>query len=359
MEKTVLYFSAYPLHTDNASTVRARYFTDELKKHFDVEVLVSLVSPVKNHRPNILRLMGEIMAGLEFSMQLILRPRRWKALTILSSPPYITILIAAFSLILLNRKFILDIRDPYPEVYFDQKLLSRTSIFGKIFTFWTKYIYTRALGISVATEGIGQIVENNDINRKVEVILNGFDPNIFYPIPKKEKFKKFTLVFHGNLAKMQNIDLLIEMAKRCPKDIDILVAGWGQEEGKIKREKNITFLGRSPYTDIARAVSKAHVGLSFRKDGPINKISFPVKVFEYIGAGLPVISTPRNSEAGIFLEENNLGYRFETSDIEGIMKKIFELKTNHKAVRLKSYEKLFRQNLAKKFATFVLQVTRL
>ena len=121
----------------------------------------------------------------------------------------------------------------------------------------------------------------------------GLIPISFFPKNPKDKFEKFTLIFHGNLARMQNIDLLIKIARSCPEDVDVLVAGFGPGEKKIRREKRIKFLGRLSYEKIPEIVTKSHVGLSFRNKGLVNEMSFPVKIFEYIGAGLPVISTPK------------------------------------------------------------------
>ena len=347
---TIAYFSAYPLDADCADSIRARYFIEELEKFFDIAIFSGRLPPV-NNRPIIFRLVGEALSGFDISVRLICTGKK-SVFCILSSPPYITALIAAISLALFGRKYVLDIRDPYPEVLFGQGLCSRDSLIGRALVWLTNRIYRKASGICAATEGIKDIIGRTEANDKLITVFNGFDPSLFFPLPLEEKFQRFTLVCHGNFAKMQNVDLLIEIAKRCPEDIDILVAGWGPGVKKIKDEGRITFLGRAAQEETAGIVRRAHVGLSLRNDGLVNKVSFPVKVFEYIGAALPVISTPKESEAGRFLEDNALGYRFGTDDIENIMERILWLKENPPS-HPQRLEGFFRRSQAGRFAEFI------
>ena len=343
----VTYYSAYAFKTDNASTIRASYFLKELQKKFEVKLISPLFPPASNSCPLWWRLVREVFSGIDLSIRLLFSSHK---LVILSSPPYITILIASLSMTLLKRKFILDIRDPYPEVLFELNILSPTSILGRTLKRLTKFSFSKSLGIVVTTHGTEKIIRSYKANENIIPIFNGFDPEVFTPSPLDQKFERFTLVFHGNLARMQNIDLLIQVARRCPEDIDILVAGSGPLEKKVKQEQRITFLGMLPYKYLATIVNKSHVGLSFRKDGFINTLSFPVKIFEYMGAGLPVISTPQ-SDIGYLLEENNLGYQFQNMELEEIIEKILYLKAHYRATQ-PDY-KFSRPNQAKVFTQFI------
>ena len=343
----LVYYSAYDFETYNASSIRTSYFLKELKQKFEVKLIFPLFPHAKNSRPLWWRLVKEILSGIELSSRLILSNHK---LVILSSPPYVTILIAALSMAVLKRKFILDIRDPYPEVLFELNIFSPTSILGKILKSLTKFSLSKSLGVVTATNGVEKIIKSYNANKNITSVLNGFDPEIFSPKPPDKKFEKFTLIFHGNLARMQNINLLTQVASLCPENIDILVAGSGPLEKKVKQEKRITFLGSLSYKDVAQVVNKSHVGLSFRKDGFVNRASFPVKIFEYIGAGIPVITTPQ-SDVGNFLEENNLGYQFQNTELEKIIEKIIHLKDNYKTTQ--PYHKFSRLTQAKMFVQFV------
>ena len=71
-----------------------------------------------------------------------------------------------------------------------------------------------------------------------------------------------------------------------------------------------------------------------RTDGGIGKTAFPVKVFEYIGAGLPVIVTPV-SEAGGVVEGEKIGLQCD-NDINKIINGIYNIKDNYTQYTTKS-----------------------
>ena len=341
----ILYISSHSLKKPQAASLRAFYFSKELRSHFKMDILTPFFPQPKNKSPLFLRLFGEIFLALELISRLIFFPSR---LIILSSPPYITNLILGLFLLAFKKKYLFDIRDPYPEVFFEEKILSPHRPVGKIFIALTKTLYQKSQGISVATEGIKKVVERYHQGQKIQTFLNGYDEKFFFPT--KDKFENFTLIFHGNLGRMQNIDLLLEMAEKGPHGLDIIVIGEGLYEGKIKNCNRLTFLGKLPHEELSSIVRKSHLGLSFRKDGLMGDISFPVKIFEYIGSGLPVISTPRN-ETGQFLEKNHLGYCFQNFEIDNIIKKVISLKKNYSPTIPRS--ELQRKIQAKKFCHFV------
>ncbi|SVA47355.1 uncharacterized protein METZ01_LOCUS100209, partial [marine metagenome] len=72
---------------------------------------------------------------------------------------------------------------------------------------------------------------------------------------------------------------------------------------------------------------KAHLGLSFRTDEKVSRGAFPVKIYEYIAFGIPIIVTPI-SEAGKFVEKNIIGYQYSHEQIDDILSTIIDLKEN-------------------------------
>lgn len=65
---------------------------------------------------------------------------------------------------------------------------------------------------------------------------------------------------------------------------------------KIRQKPNVLFFGCRLPLEIKKMSSKATIGIvPFVKNDWIVNRSFPLKVFEYLGAGLPVITTPINA----------------------------------------------------------------
>jgi hypothetical protein len=66
-------------------------------------------------------------------------------------------------------------------------------------------------------------------------------------------------------------------------------------------------LDKQPLEKLPGILSKCHLGVSIRDSTPLSQKSFPVRVWEYIGLGLPVVVAPDNSEAGFFVSDNGIG----------------------------------------------------
>ena len=66
------------------------------------------------------------------------------------------------------------------------------------------------------------------------------------PLIKEKKFSK-QVIFAGRLSKEKGIETLIDIGKKLPSDIDLIILGAGPEEQKIqelvKNQKNVHFLG--------------------------------------------------------------------------------------------------------------------
>jgi glycosyltransferase involved in cell wall biosynthesis len=74
------------------------------------------------------------------------------------------------------------------------------------------------------------------------------------------------------------------------------------------------------------------VGFSPRVDGLVNETAFPVKIYECLACGLPVVVTPE-SEAGRYVEAHEVGFQHENEDVEGIHQSIVALKDNPELYR--------------------------
>lgn len=90
------------------------------------------------------------------------------------------------------------------------------------------------------------------------------------------------------------------------------------------------------------------MGFSARRDDEIGTDALPVKAFEYLGVGIPVIMTPK---AGILTEIVKEGvFEFSNQELEEVAKKILEIKKN--PVTISSPGKLSRQQVSKKILGF-------
>lgn len=332
----ILYFTPFYPPQSEAAATRSYWFVKTLKEaQHSVKIITQSNMSLKlatNKDKAVVRLIKENLVGIELFLKILINSGDR---VVLSSPPFFTICWGAAAAILSRKPYLLDIRDLYPDVYFEMGLIKRDSFLGKLAKAITKILYSKAKGIMTVTQGlVNEISGYGDFKDKLVLVMNGYDPELFYPGKPEEKFQKFTLVFHGTLGKAQNIQTLIKLAKEFEADesVEFVVAGDGPRLTEIleANQKNVRYLGNLNYQEIPELLRKCHVGLSFRTDDKIGKEAFPVKVFEYIGSGLPVVMSPKG-EAGEILEKNSLGRQFENPEIQNMAQEILTIKSNYNA----------------------------
>ena len=138
--------------------------------------------------------------------------------------------------------------------------------------------------------------------KEVIVLCNGVNYALFKQAQEKIEHPS-TLLYMGNVAYWSGMDLAIEalpeIKKKVP-DIRLLIIGSGaaEYEEKLKKlvrnlhlEDNVLFVGRKPYTELPLYLKEADIGLATFRKIPLRKYAFPLKVIEYMAAGLPVLGT--------------------------------------------------------------------
>ncbi|HSE65297.1 MAG TPA: glycosyltransferase [Thermoanaerobaculia bacterium] len=99
----------------------------------------------------------------------------------------------------------------------------------------------------------------------------------------------------GALARWVDSDLLAALAELRP-DWDFFVVGEALDDSfdrfETARPANLHMLGRRPYGTIPSILSALDAGLIPFRLGPEGSNASPIKLYEYLAAGLPVLATP-------------------------------------------------------------------
>ena len=272
------------------------------------------------------RLLREIRFGVAVAMHVFRSNRR--TLWLISTPSYVAMLIVAMAVSLRRARYALDIRDIYPQAYIAAGLLKQGGLPATLLSTLSKRAYSGAMTIITATEGLGSAIKNIVPAARPNTIINGFSwgrDDI-----ASSKYERFTVCFHGVLGYFQDSASLLEVGCRLEAyDIDMVVIGYGRDATSFESPgtTNIKFLGRLPYDQTIREVARCHVGLSLRKNEEISADSFPVKVWEYLGLGMPTLVAPR-SDAGDFVVRHDCGYVLDAGDVERAVSTIVTLRDN-------------------------------
>jgi glycosyltransferase involved in cell wall biosynthesis len=106
------------------------------------------------------------------------------------------------------------------------------------------------------------------------------------------------LVFTGAISAIKlDLALLIELARSHPEWSLALVGPVGlgdprTDVSELAAEPNVHLLGSRPYERLPELLRGADVGLIPYVRSELTDSIFPMKVYEYLAAGLPVIATP-------------------------------------------------------------------
>ncbi len=138
--------------------------------------------------------------------------------------------------------------------------------------------------------------------RDVLVIPNGVDPQRFKAALARRPHPP-TLVYVGNLSHYAGVDLAIDalpiMREALPA-VRLLVVGDGDVPyfnglRKLAQLRGVAdcveFRGRIAYDDVPAVLAESDIGLATFRDTPLGRFAFPLKVVEYMAAGLPVLCT--------------------------------------------------------------------
>lgn len=271
------------------------------------------------------RLFGEFRMGFS-AAKCMFRSGEAPSLIVVSSPGYIAAVVQIFFARLHNVPYVMDVRDIYPQVYAEADLLRRHSVAYRIFQHISRWMYLNAELVLCATQGLAREVAREAATANITCVYNGFPASFAERCSRKHD--RFTVCFHGVLGFFQDVDTLLKVAVCLAQyDVDVVVIGYGRKEESLHRCNlgNLRYLGRQSFENTIAEVERCHLGLCLRLDDDVSKDAFPVKVWEYIGLGIPCVVTPP-SEAGDFLQEHSCGMVMESGDVDGIVSAVLRAK---------------------------------
>lgn len=98
--------------------------------------------------------------------------------------------------------------------------------------------------------------------------------------------------FFGLIADWVDTDIMAEMARRFPKGSLVVIGKATTDISALERLPNVHRLGRKPYSELPGYCKAFDVALMPFRINELTLNSNPLKVREYLAAGLPVVSSP-------------------------------------------------------------------
>ncbi|MBN2543173.1 glycosyltransferase family 4 protein [bacterium] len=232
-----------------------------------------------------------------------------------TSPPSTVALAGVFIKFFKGCKAIVDIRDLWAGSIISMGY-ARWSLAGFLI-FIEHFVYKNASIITTISKEVKKIVAleagfESD-NAKIVCLENAVNPEVYSSVGKIDKWKgKFVVMYSGSLGIAQGLMTVIDVAillKEYP-DIHFVFIGDGVERDKLesvsKGLNNVEFLGEKPRSMIPEYLKRADTALVPLKDVEQFKAVYPIKLIEYLAAGVPVICSLKGESARV-VEEFNVG----------------------------------------------------
>jgi glycosyltransferase involved in cell wall biosynthesis len=201
--------------------------------------------------------------------------------------------------------FVLDVRDLWPErIVAAGEFRHRLAIWllARIETF----MYWRASRIVCVTAGLYErLRQRGRPAPQLSIITNGTDPEVFrlaeqsaeaftrFGIPRQS----FIVVYAGTLGLLQDHALLLHTATalQAYADIYLVLIGEGVKKAEVQAEAvkrrltRLIFLPNLSREQLATVLPAAHIGINANTHVAHNRMAIPVKMFDYMACGLPVV----------------------------------------------------------------------
>lgn len=283
-------------------------------------------------------------------------------LIVSTGPPHSMHLIALALKKNFDIPWIADFRDPWTDIDFYAEL-RLTKWADKKHHKLEKKVLSKADHVVTVSPGCARDL-NNIVNRKIEVINNGFDPTDF-EFERPELDKTFTISHFGAFNKDRNpvalwkvLGEIVKINSAFKKLLFIQLIGQTddsviQEIKKNNLFENTTIIDHLPHQKGLKKLSSSQLLLLPLNDAPNVMGILPGKMYEYMALRRPILALgPIKADYAHIINETNSGKVHDFNDSQKIQESIlgyFELFQNKQLeVDSNSFEKYSRKNLAKK-----------
>jgi len=213
-----------------------------------------------------------------------------------------------------NAKLVYDVHDLYPDML--DALISYHRKNGEYIE-WLLILLAKRNYARIEAGYINKVDVLITVNETLaKELINRYNlrkkPVIIYNYPEIPKIKQSNLIreklglsndtkivlFQGVFHPGRSLKELVEAMQFVDDNIVLVFLGKGKLEEELKNlvnklslESRIFFLGEVPYSEVFNYTVSADVGIVALEESAINKKSSPVKIYDYLAAGLSVVAT--------------------------------------------------------------------
>lgn len=326
-QRRLAYLSLEAPREGQAAFTHVREITEGLRRQ---GWTVDLIAPSHSwaaRRPGAL---VRLLYHLPLQIGLLLRIRRYHVIYVRAHPfAFPTALFAS----LLSRPIVHEVNGTYDDIHVAYpRLRPLRALFGGM----QRWQYRHADKLVAVTEGLGQWLQDEfgAAAEDVAIISNGANTDVFHPDAATDlQLPENYAVFAGGLTAWHGIPTILAAKAEAawPADLSLVIVGDGPERPRVTvtaaSDPSIVYLGHQRYLEVPGIIAAARIGLVPIGD-PGGRSSAggvaPIKLFEKLACGVPVIATNLPPQRDI-VRENDCGLVIEVDDSAALARAVAKL----------------------------------
>jgi len=198
--------------------------------------------------------------------------------------------------------FLFEVRDLWPAFAIQVGVL-RNAWLIRASEWLERFLYRRADRVMANSPGFLEHIQARGA-RRVDLVPNGVDVQMFDPTLDGVAFRrkhglegKFLALYAGAHGLSNDLEIVLQAARHLVDRPEIAFAflGDGKEKPALMARSvalglgNVHFLPPAPKTEMPQALAAADACIAILKPIPLYATVYPNKVFDYLGAGRPVV----------------------------------------------------------------------
>jgi glycosyltransferase involved in cell wall biosynthesis len=263
------------------------------------------------------RLAYYVTFALHAFLWLAITHRRYDA--VVTTTPPISTGLAGFVASAAGIPWVVDVRDLWIDASVSLGFIPAGGLLERASRSFQRRVLHAADTIAVTTETLGdRLCEQYGAGLEDSLLLvpNGVDADRFADADDTDPIEETDrplVVYVGNIGHAQALDTCIRAVGRLDHDVEFRLVGSGDAVPELRRvaaaegvEDRVRFTGSVPHAAVPSLLAAADVGVAPLLDDAELAYAMPTKVYEYMGAGLPVVTTGRG-ELRRFIEASGGG----------------------------------------------------
>ena len=334
---------------------------NKIDEYIEGAHVIYLKTPYSTYMPFKKRLYSFVDYSLRATLA-GLRLKKYDLIFATSTP--LTVAIPGIILSFLRRlPMIFEVRDLWPEVPIQMGVIKNLLLI-RFLRWFEAFTYRHSNHIIALSPGMVKgILKYGIKEEKVTMIPNFCNIDFFKPGKPNNRLLKnlehkndSVIAYSGAISYANNVELIIDTAEKLQEignPVIFVIAGEGilkpklEKLAKVKKLKNVIFLGKINKYEVAELYRKAIACLVLFRNLPILSTNSPNKFFDAISTGKPII-TNMGGWIGELVENYKIGFSLENDNSQAIVESVEKL-TSMNENQLEEMEQNARKLAEEKF----------